>query len=451
MHEELYWIWIQCALGPGAKLGGIVGAFGSMSELYISSPERRRESGVLTRNQIKKIETTPLEKAAEIEMTCRKNGWHIVTPESEYYPAAFRELEDFPAALYVDGDPSALSNPAAVGMVGTRKASSYAIDIAHRLSAELASAGITVVSGGALGVDSACHNGAMIAEGKTVAFIGCGLGADYLRQNEPLRRAVAQHGALVSEFPPFFAASMRTFPIRNRLISGMSRCVIVIEAGEKSGSLVTARLASEQGRLVYAVPGDVLSSSYFGTNKLIEQGAKPLFTAYEIISLYEMYYPDLVRGDGEEIPISKSRKFIGAVKKIDREKEKGYLNNFKKSYTIKDKADFGAGEESASSRRNSPSKGREILSEEPDSPIEKPDANEKAPEVPAVKPDAPEGLSEMGRKVYGVLDEKGKSADEIAIELRESFTAVITAVTELELAGAAECVGSNRYIFSINR
>lgn len=211
MHEELYWIWIQCALGAGAKLSEIISAFGSMSQLYVATPEERRESGVLTRNQIKKIETTPLEKAAEIEMTCRKNGWHIVTPESENYPKAFRELDDFPAALYVDGDPSILSYPAAVGMVGTRRASSYAIDIAHRLSAELASAGITVVSGGALGVDSACHNGAMIVEGKTVAFMGCGLGTDYLRQNEPLRRAISQHGAVVSEFPPFLRLRQEPF------------------------------------------------------------------------------------------------------------------------------------------------------------------------------------------------------------------------------------------------
>lgn len=430
MHEELYWIWIQCALGAGAKLSEIISAFGSMSQLYVATPEERRESGVLTRNQIKKIETTPLEKAAEIEMICRKNGWHIVTPESENYPNAFRELDDFPAALYVDGDPSVLSYHAAVGMVGTRKASSYAIDIAHRLSAELAAAGITVVSGGALGVDSACHNGAMIVEGRTVAFMGCGLGTDYLIQNEPLRRAISQHGAVVSEFPPFFAASSRTFPVRNRLISGMSRCVVVIEAGERSGSLITARLAAEQGRLVYAVPGDVLSSSYLGTNKLIEQGAKPLFTANEIISIYEMYYPGLIENDGEEIPISKSRKFIGAVKKIEEKNEKGYLNNFGKSYTIKDKADFSWDTAEVFVPENE-EKEEEFLSAE--------------------KPEAPKGLSDMGIRVYSVLDGSGKSADEIAVELKENYTAVISALTELEISGAAECVSGKRYIFSINK
>lgn len=430
MHEELYWIWIQCALGAGAKLSEIISAFGSMSQLYVATPEERRESGVLTRSQIKKIETTPLEKAAEIEMTCRKNGWHIVTPESENYPNAFRELDDFPAALYVDGDPSVLSCPAAVGIVGTRKASSYAIDIAHRLSAELAAAGITVVSGGALGVDSACHNGAMIVEGRTVAFMGCGLGTDYLIQNEPLRRAISQHGAVVSEFPPFFAASSRTFPVRNRLISGMSRCVVVIEAGERSGSLITARLAAEQGRLVYAVPGDVLSSSYLGTNKLIEQGAKPLFTANEIISIYEMYYPGLIENDGEEIPISKSRKFIGAVKKIEEKNEKGYLNNFGKSYTIKDKADFSRDTAEVFVPENE-EKEEEFLSAE--------------------KPEAPKGLSNMGIRVYSVLDGSGKSADEIAVELKENYTAVISALTELEISGAAECISGKRYIFSINK
>ena len=430
MHEELYWIWIQCALGAGANLSEIISAFGSMSRLYVAAPEERRESGVFTRSQIKKIETTPLEKAAEIEMICRKNGWHIVTPESENYPGAFRELDDFPAALYVDGNPSVLSCPAAVGMVGARKASSYAIDIAHRLSAELAAAGITVVSGGALGVDSACHNGAMIVEGRTVAFMGCGLGTDYLIQNEPLRRAISQHGAVVSEFPPFFAASSRTFPVRNRLISGMSRCVVVIEAGERSGSLITARLAAEQGRLVYAVPGDVLSSSYLGTNKLIEQGAKPLFTANEIISIYEMYYPGLIENDGEEIPISKSRKFIGAVKKIEEKNEKGYLNNFGKSYTIKDKADFSRDTAEVFVPENE-EKEEEFLSAE--------------------KPEAPKGLSDMGIRVYSVLDGSGKSADEIVVELKEDYTAVISALTELEISGAAECISGKRYIFSINK
>lgn len=217
--------------------------------------------------------------------------------------------------------------------------------------------------------------------------------------------------------------------MRNRLISGMSRCVIVIEAGEKSGSLITARLAAEQGRLVYAVPGDVLSSSYFGTNKLIEQGAKPLFTANEIISIYEMYYPGLIENDGEEIPISKSRKFIGAVKKIEEKNEKGYLNNFGKSYTIKDKADFSQG-------------AAEVFV---------PENEEKEEFISAEKPEVPKGLSDMGVRVYSVLDGKGKSADEIAVELKEDYTAVISALTELEISGAAECISGKRYIFSINK
>lgn len=426
MKRELYWVWLQLALGAGKRIDEIAVAFDSVAELYKADTSARRLTGVFTANQLKKLEKTPLEDALKVLDICEKEGWQIVTPDSECYPKNFRELKEMPAALYVWGDPEALKTSAAVGMVGTRKASQYAIDVAHRVSAEFASAGITVVSGGALGVDSACHNGAMIAGGKTVLFMGCGLGSDYLPDNAPLRKAVSQNGAVVSEFPPFTPPAKSTFPVRNRLISAMGRTVVVVEAGERSGSLVTARLAEEQGKIVYAVPATVINSSYGGTNFLISKGSRPLVSAYDIIRDYAVLYPEYVTDSGEYFAVTTGRAFIGNEKS---EKAKALislegLNNSAKSYTIKSKA-----------KKDTASPEKAEKKEEISVPLRE-------------KPPVPEGLSPLGEKVYSVLDSSGKTADEIADEAGEEFVKVIAALTELEIIGCAECVSGKRYIFS---
>ena len=153
-----------------------------------------------------------------------------------------------------------------------------------------------MVSGGALGIDSTAHKGAMLAGGTTVAVLGCGLGTRYLMQNEPLRAEIRSHGALVTEFRPFTPAGKHTFPLRNRLISGMSEGLLVVEAGSHSGSLITARCALEQGRDVYAVPGSVLSTDFAGTNDLINDGAYVVTQPVQLLSGYaERYHLDLNR------------------------------------------------------------------------------------------------------------------------------------------------------------
>lgn len=427
MNRELYWVWLQLALGAGKRIDEISVAFNNIEELYKADTMARRLTGAFNARQLKKLENTPIEEAQKVLDICEKEGWQIVTPESDCYPGNFRELKEMPAALYVFGDPEALKTPAAVGMVGTRRASQYAIDVSHRVAAEFASAGITVVSGGALGIDSACHNGAMIAGGKTVLFTGCGLGCDYLPENAPLRKAVSQNGAVVSEFPPFTPPAKSTFPVRNRLISAMGRSVVVVEAGERSGSLVTARLAEEQGKNVYAVPATVINSAYGGTNFLISKGCRPLVSAYDVIRDYAVLYPEYVTDSGEYFPVTKGRAFIGNEKS---EKAKALislegLNNSAKSYTIKSKAK----KETASPKK---AEKEEETSHEP--------LKEKPP--------VPEGLSPLGEKVYCVLSSFGKTADEIADETGEEYIKVIAALTELEIIGCAECVSGKRYIFS---
>ncbi|MBR4728534.1 MAG: DNA-processing protein DprA [Clostridia bacterium] len=292
MNDQLYWIWLSRALGAGARTDEILCAFPHPRMLYEANRTTRLLAGVFTKAQMERLEATPLEAAAQIADLCARNGWQIYTPQDAGYPAQLQSLVDQPLALYSDGALEALDLRVAIGVVGTRKPTLESVNIARRICADMAAAGAVIVSGGALGIDSAAHEGALLAGGPTVCVMGCGLGTDYLRENEALRREIRANGALVTEYPPFTPASRYTFPTRNRLISGMSLGVLVVEAGERSGSLITAHRANEQGREVFAIPGSVLTTAYKGANSLIRDGAKAVTCARDVLAAFAMMYPD---------------------------------------------------------------------------------------------------------------------------------------------------------------
>ena len=304
--NKAYWIWLQQAVGAGARTDEILTAFPTARALYESDGMTRRVSGVFTARQIEKLERTKLDDARRILSRCEKGGQTVLTPEDADYPAALRSLTDAPLALYVKGDLSCLRDRLAIAVVGSRRASMYSLDVARRLCRDLSRAGAVIVSGCALGVDSAAHTGAIYGGGKTVGVLGCGIDARYLMQNEALREEVAKHGALVTEYAPGTEARAAHFPLRNRIISGLSSGVLVIEAGEKSGSLITARLAAEQGRDVFGVPGDLTSLDYTGVNRLIRDGAKPVFSARDVLAEYMWVYDDLALEQLEQQPLRPS-------------------------------------------------------------------------------------------------------------------------------------------------
>lgn len=304
-----YWVWLSLALGAGAKVDEILSAYPDPIKLFEEETADRIISGVFTRRQIEKLEALKLSDAETAIAVCKKNGWSIVTLEDSDYPAGLRKLPDMPLVLYVDGSLECLKGKVIIGVVGTRKPCHESIVIARRISGDLASAGAVVVSGGALGIDSSAHEGAVEAGGKTVCVMGCGLGVNYLMSNEAMRRSIRENGAVISEFPPLSQASRMTFPIRNRIISGMSHGVLVVEAGVKSGSLITARCAAEQGREVFAIPGSVLTTAYSGANNLIRDGAKAVSCAEDILKPYAEMYPDRLRLDAiDRSPIKTEEK-----------------------------------------------------------------------------------------------------------------------------------------------
>jgi DNA processing protein len=218
---------------------------------------------------------------AEIEEALRR-GLQLIPLTHADYPPLLREIPDPPPFLYVSGDLALCERPVAI--VGSRNATLYGLTMARQLGGDLASLGFTVVSGMALGIDAAAHEGALGGRGRTVAVLGSGLANVYPPQHRRLFERISASGAVLSEFPLRALPEAHHFPIRNRIISGMALGTVVVEASKSSGSLITARLAAEQNREVFAVPGSIQSFKSMGTHTLIKQGAKLVENAQDIVS-----------------------------------------------------------------------------------------------------------------------------------------------------------------------
>lgn len=234
------------------------------------------------------------EKAVDLAAELRRVeefGARVITQSSPEYPPALKQLHNPPIVLYVWGAVTS-ADWKAIGVVGSRKTSHYGTECAKKLSYQLAYAGLTVVSGLARGIDTAAHQGALAANGRTIAVIGSGLMDLYPPENAGLAEKIAAAGAVVSEFPMTFPPSPQTFPYRNRIVAGWGKGLLVVEAGAKSGALITAEQAVENGRLVYAVPGPIDRPTSFGTNRLIQQGAKLVTSAGDILDDLGSLFPE---------------------------------------------------------------------------------------------------------------------------------------------------------------
>lgn len=251
----------------------LVESFGSPAEVFAASYETLKCIPGVGEKTARQILSFRDWDACEAELRrVREQTISLVTFQDPNYPRRLLNIYDFPPLLYVKGVLSNDDIPVAV--VGSRQASPYGKFTTERLCRELALRGITIVSGMARGIDSSAHTGALAARGRTLAVLGSGLDVIYPPENETLYRKIAAQGAVISEFPLGTPPHATHFPARNRIISGLSLGVVVVEAGIKSGSLITARIALEQGREVFAVPGAIDSSGSRGTHRLLKEGAK---------------------------------------------------------------------------------------------------------------------------------------------------------------------------------
>jgi DNA processing protein len=276
---------LSLAAGVGSRSARVlVEQFGSVSAVFTASRFDLMHAG-MSRDQADAVLDRALPGRAlaqyEAVMAC---GGEVVALGTADYPAALAAIHDPPAVLYCKGAwRDCLAGPPVVAVVGARRASTYGRNVARRIAADLAARGVTVLSGLARGIDAAAHWGALDASGRSVAVMGTGLDAVYPADHRQLAVSLLERGAHVSEFPMHTPPASQNFPFRNRVISGLSHGVLVVEAAERSGSLITARLALEQGRDVWAVPGNITSGTSQGSNLLIRDGARLVQSWVDIV------------------------------------------------------------------------------------------------------------------------------------------------------------------------
>lgn len=401
MDSRLHWIWLAQALGPGNRaMSALLAQYTTASAIFEADPAQLRKCGVSPVCLQRLCDHSLAEAQDILDRTLSAGDW-VLTPEDALYPVRLRRLEDMPAALYCRGTlPSADACPA-IAVVGTRRATEQGRQDAFAMAAGLAAGGMTVVSGGAKGIDAAAHEGALYAGGKTVLVMGCPLSERYPIENEELRhRIVESGGALISEYPPARPFKC-VYQVRNRLMVGLSCGVCMAETPMRSGARITARLARENAVDVYAMPGSLMGHHNDGAHREIRGGAMLVTRATEIIEEYLPLYPD--------------RLDLQAAQDIQRALEK--------QETLPT-----AKERRREKRRSMPSA----------SPVVSPEA---APPS-AVLPD---NASADAQGVYTVLTDTPQAVDELAAACSMTVPQVLVALTELEMCGCAANSAGQRY------
>ena len=304
MSALKYWIWL--AELPGLRNQtrlALLEHFGSPEDVYCADEGEILLTENMTRQQAEVLKNRDLSAAERILGDCERLRLRIMTLQDADYPDRLRNIYDPPCVLYVRGHLPAFDEELAVAVVGTRDATPYGMNCADKLGGQLAAGGALVVSGLARGIDTAAIRGALRSGGRTVGVLGGGVDVIYPPENRWLYEDVAAAGVLISEYPPGTEAIGRHFPVRNRIISGLSVAALVVEAPESSGALITADTAVEQSRDVYAVPGPIDSPNSVGCNRLIRQGAGLVTCGWDVLQDYAERFPGkLRREEGRPVP-----------------------------------------------------------------------------------------------------------------------------------------------------
>jgi DNA processing protein len=289
MGDDLrYWVGFNRISGVGAaRFKILLEAFGDLGVAWKATKQELRSAG-LGQKTVQSIITTrnEMDPARELDRIYEL-GYSLLTTKDRNYPARLREIDLPPPILYLHGDLEE-TDRLATAIVGTRRATQYGKSVAREIAYVLAGCGVTIVSGLARGIDGIAHQAALDAGGRTIAVLGSGLDRVYPSEHRALAEKIAEQGSVISDYALGTKPEGRNFPPRNRIISGLSLAVIVIEAGESSGALITADFSADQGRDVFAVPGDIYKPSSIGTNRLIQAGAHPLVKPEEVLEVLNL-------------------------------------------------------------------------------------------------------------------------------------------------------------------
>ena len=288
MDDKRYWIGFNLIKGIGAvRMQALIQHFGDLEVAWKAAPADLAEAGLGAKVIERVIQAREEVDLGKLWEKIESQGIKILTWQDEAYPGRLKEIDQPPPVLYIRGEylPEDLF---AVAIVGTRRVTAYGRQITEEISSFLAANGITVISGLARGVDAIAHQSTLKAGGRTIAVLGCGVDKIYPPEHRGLAEQMMERGAIISDYALGTPPDASNFPPRNRIISGLSLAVVVVEAGETSGALITAEFAAEQGREVFAVPGSILAPQSKGTNKLIQKGALPLLSMDDLMQALDL-------------------------------------------------------------------------------------------------------------------------------------------------------------------
>ncbi|MBQ8742596.1 MAG: DNA-processing protein DprA [Clostridia bacterium] len=408
MSDILNWIWLSTKFPYASPFtDAVIEHFGyDADKIYSSDAEEYAKIKGLSPKYINALSDKSLDKAIKIFDWCTENNVGLLPYDSRFYPQRLRDTEKAPIMLYFKGRLINFDDNVCIAMVGTRRMTEYGKREGYRISRDLVLGGAVVVSGMAGGVDTVCHRGALDAGGYTVAVLGCGIDRAYPPENEYIMEEIAKSGLVITEYRPFTPPYGSNFPMRNRIISGLSLGTIVVEADARSGALITARLAEKQGRDIFSIPGNVGEMNSFGPNKLLKKGAKIVTGALDILEEYEYLYPHRIRI--ENLP--------------------AFMPKFNISRTPSHSEELGVRERKNAVNRDAHSRSVSAKSKSAKK-AEESAAPERLPEIDL------SSLSDTEREIYLLFpEEKPISADELSRSGR-SVAEVLQTLTMLEIKG----------------
>lgn len=396
------WLWLVNCLGCGNKrIWDIMQGFSGVSDAYMAMINSDSRNDLLTSAENKAAAKVSEKQINELISYCTKNNIYILTYDDEKYPDRLRSIFNPPAVLFCRGDMTCLENDFSLSVVGTRKPSVYSVKVTESLVKELVGFGITIVSGFAVGIDIAANMSAVRNGGKTIAVLGCGLDYNYPRENSVYREDIEKNGLFISEYFPQATGTLQTFPARNRILAALSLGTIVVEAGMKSGALVSAGLALSQGRDVFAVaPHNLFDKRYGGNVSLIRDGAVCLCGVNDILYEYYENYGHKIANTARNMNVDIPPEISGRneeknIKKLREQEFIGEKNISGKKYTEFD----------------------------------------------------PSGLEGEAAKIYAFLKEGGKPmlADDLAAEFDMDISEMLMLLTDLEIDGAVSPEAGQTY------
>ncbi len=346
MKNAIYWVALQNILGYGSiEVSKILENVEDVSQLFDKSLKRSQVE-FLTDKSYEKLVSYNLRKAESIIKYCDKNDIGIVTIEDENYPLSLKRIMNPPTVLYVRGELPNFNEEVAITMIGTRKCSLNGMIIAATLSYRIAQAGAIVVSGGADGIDTKCSQGALYAKKPSVIVRPCGVDYNYLNSLKDVRKQVENCGAVISEVQPLGRVERDAFQIRNRIMAALSMGVVGIEVPEVSGVSITVSYALEYGKDIFIVPGDLSNDNYRGSNKLLQEGATPVYSANDVLNEYIFAYPHKLnlRYAGaaiydDDVFLKLQIKYSKKVDKKSSKTTKNKKNNKSLTKTVKEKVE----------------------------------------------------------------------------------------------------------------